>query len=93
MESVLAWGTLSAIHVSAIKASRQRYGWFYFAPIALFWTLVIDALYGALLTKQTQCDELLTTAFTDGFKRNRDVSTARGSKAGFRHGLVGELSR
>jgi hypothetical protein len=41
LESVLCWGILVAIHFSAIKAARRRYGWFYLAPIGLFWILVI----------------------------------------------------
>jgi hypothetical protein len=48
LESVLCWGTLIAIHFSAIKAARQRYGWFYLAPIGLFWILVIIALSGGI---------------------------------------------
>jgi len=48
MESVLSWGTLAAIHISAIKAARQRYGWFYLAPICLFWIVVIIALSGGI---------------------------------------------
>ena len=47
-ESVLCWGTLVAIHFSAIKAARRRYGWFYLAPIGLFWVLVIIALSGGI---------------------------------------------
>jgi hypothetical protein len=48
LESVLCWGTLVAIHFSAIKAARRRYGWFYLAPIGLFWILVIIALSGGI---------------------------------------------
>ena len=48
MESVFSWGTLAAIHLSAIKASRRRYGWLYLAPIGLFWILVIIALSGGI---------------------------------------------
>jgi hypothetical protein len=48
LESVLCWGTLVAIHFSAIKAARRRYGWFYLAPICLFWLLVIVALSGGI---------------------------------------------
>jgi hypothetical protein len=48
LESVLCWGTLVAIHFSGIKAARPRYGWFYLAPIGLFWILVIIALSGGI---------------------------------------------
>jgi hypothetical protein len=48
IESVLCWGTFAAIHLSAVKAARRRYGWFYFAPICLFWILVIIALSGGI---------------------------------------------
>jgi hypothetical protein len=48
LESVLCWGTLVASHFSAIKAARRRYGWFYLAPIGLFWILVIIALSGGI---------------------------------------------
>jgi len=48
VENILSWGTLAAIHVLAIKAARRRYGWFYFAPISLFWILVIIALSGGI---------------------------------------------
>jgi hypothetical protein len=48
IESALCWGTLAAIHASAIKAARRRYGWFYVAPIGLFWILVIIALSGGI---------------------------------------------
>jgi len=48
IESVFCWGTLAAIHASAIKAARGRYGWFYLAPIGLFWILVIIALSGGI---------------------------------------------
>ena len=48
MESVLCWGTLAAIHFSAIKAVRRPFSWFYLAPIGLFWILVIIALSGGI---------------------------------------------
>jgi hypothetical protein len=48
MQSVLCWGTLAAIHVSAIKAVRRRYGWFYLVPIGFFWILVLIALSGGI---------------------------------------------
>jgi hypothetical protein len=48
IESILCWGTLVAIHFAAVKAARRRYGWFYLAPIALFWILVIIALSGGI---------------------------------------------
>jgi hypothetical protein len=47
-ESILCWGTLVAIHFAAIKAARRRYGWFYLAPVGLFWILVIIALSGGI---------------------------------------------
>lgn len=49
LESVLCWVTLVAIHFSAIKAARRRYGWFYLAPIGLFWILAIIALSGGII--------------------------------------------
>ncbi len=48
LESVLSWGSLVAIHASAIKATGRRYGWFYLGPIGLFWMLVIIALSGGI---------------------------------------------
>jgi hypothetical protein len=48
MESVLCWGILAAIHFSAIKAARRRYGWLYLGPIGLFWILVTIALSGGI---------------------------------------------
>ena len=47
-ESMLCWGTLVAIHLAAVKAARRHYGWFYLAPIGLFWILVIIALSGGI---------------------------------------------
>jgi hypothetical protein len=47
-ESVLSWGTLAAIHFSAVKAARRRYGWIYLAPLGLFWILVVIALSGGI---------------------------------------------
>lgn len=47
-EGVLCWTTFVAIHLFAIKAARRRYGWFYFAPIGLFWILVIIGLSGGI---------------------------------------------
>jgi len=48
LESVLCWGTLVAIHFSAIEAVRRRYGWLYLAPIGLYWILAIIALSGGI---------------------------------------------
>jgi hypothetical protein len=48
IESLACWGTLAAIHCSAIKGARLRHGLFYLAPIGLFWTLVIIALSGGI---------------------------------------------
>jgi hypothetical protein len=48
IESVLCWGTLAAVHFSAFKATRRRYGWLYLAPIGLFWILVVIALSGGI---------------------------------------------
>jgi hypothetical protein len=39
---------LAAIHFTAIKAARRRYGWLYLGPIGLFWILVIIALSGGI---------------------------------------------
>jgi hypothetical protein len=48
LQGVICWGSLLAIHFLAIKAARRRYGWFYLAPIGLFWILVIIALSGGI---------------------------------------------
>jgi hypothetical protein len=48
LESILCWGILAAIHLAAIKASRRRFGWLYFAPLGLFWILVVIALLGGI---------------------------------------------
>ena len=48
LEAILCYGTLAAIHFAAIKAARRRYGWFYLAPIGLFWSLVVIALSGGI---------------------------------------------
>ena len=45
VESILSWGTLAAIHASAIKAARRRYGWFISRPD---WSLLDSGDYRAV---------------------------------------------